>query len=370
MSNSSVLKLVLEHSKQLPPPQAADVLIALDENSLEDIAAIAHHYPAATIITNRWDIYSSCQSYNLQCTFNDFDFDALKVETGNAFDLALYRISKERTVSHHIINQLFQLTRPNGHIVFGGRKNEGIKSYFDKSKKTFSCHAQLQKNKDIYLAEFSQLQPSSAQLDDKHYSQARALDIPWVADKNITFNCTTKPGAYGWNKIDQGSEWLISTLLQQEKIQPCERFLDLGCGIGYLSLQALQHLIHHQHAPKLVVATDNNAAAITCCKLNLQSLSFPVPTQIQVLADDCASDIQQTFDLIICNPPFHQGFDTSRDLTEKFVRTTKRLLSSKGSAFFVVNSFIPIETVARTNNMNCSSLANNRQFKVIELSHG
>ena len=134
--------------------------------------------------------------------------------------------------------------------------------------------------------------------------------------------------------------------------------LDLGCGYGYLSLFAASLGIQH------ITATDNNAAAI----LAITKTACENDTNITAIADDCGASITQTFDIILCNPPFHQGFDIDSQLTEKFVATAKNRLNRHGKAYFVTNAFIAIEKIAEKHFASCKQLANNKKFKVLELT--
>ncbi len=367
MSDTSVFHTILKQAGA-HASSAKSVLIVLDENSIEDLILIKNLYSHADIVTNRWDIHAACLELDLKSHFSDFEFP-----NDQGFDLSLYRISKERAVSHHILNSLFSLTQPDGHIILGGKKNEGIKSYYDKSRKTFLCDAALIKQKDTYCATLTLKQVCKAldpsNLDDKNYPEIRpiAIDDPFTEDKSVEIY--SKPGLFGWNKSDRGSALLLRIIWEQqsEKLVNAQSILDLGCGYGYLSLHLLKKL-QHEKTSKLTElhATDNNAAAIHCCQRNL-SQYMSDELRVDVTADDCGKAIKEKFDIIVCNPPFHQGFETSRPLTDKFLNRCKSLLSVNGSAFFVVNVFVPIEKLANDIQLSCTTLENNRQFKVLQL---
>jgi 16S rRNA (guanine1207-N2)-methyltransferase len=115
-----------------------------------------------------------------------------------------------------------------------------------------------------------------------------------------------------------------------------------------------------------VVATDNNAAAIEACSANLSALRGS--SQTQVLASDCGADLEERFDLILCNPPFHQGFEVEQDLTDRFLAAARRLLKPRGRALFVVNSFIPLERKADGLFAGIQLLSDNHRFRVVALS--
>ena len=136
-----------------------------------------------------------------------------------------------------------------------------------------------------------------------------------------------------------------------------KRVLDLGCGYGFLSI-ASQHLnIKHN------TLTDNNAAALISAQHNCRQLGLSA----EIIASDAGQQIDRKFDLILCNPPFHQGFSIDGDLTDKFLANAKRLLSTQGTAYFVVNQFIALEKKAQPHFKSIKLIAQNKSFKVIAL---
>ena len=133
---------------------------------------------------------------------------------------------------------------------------------------------------------------------------------------------------------------------------------DLGCGYGYLSCAAAQQGV------KQIFATDNNAAALQACAANFAALKISGT----VIAGDAGSQINDRFDTILCNPPFHQGFHIESELTDKFLCASKRLLAPHGRALFVVNNFIALEKKARDYFPKVAELARSGSFKLIMLS--
>src|SRR5690606_29767337 len=87
---------------------------------------------------------------------------------------------------------------------------------------------------------------AQGELDSDHYPDLRELTIG-----ELRF--LSKPGLYGWNKIDQGSALLVETFKAHFPSANChyQRCLDLGCGYGYLMLATKDYAIEQR------VATDN-----------------------------------------------------------------------------------------------------------------
>lgn len=306
-----------------------------------------------TVISNRINLVNRFRELAYTADFSDFDCSAIQ---DKSIDAVHYRISKEKALVHFLINQSYRMLAEGGQLVLSGLKKEGIKTYIEKAKHLFSGDCYQAKDKPhtfcVVLTKATSEQPSY--LDDKQYKTIRQIG------SQGNFDFYSKPGVFGWDKIDKGSSFLAEHLSEfLSKIETKETLLDLGCGYGYLALMA------SQFGFKQICASDNNAAAILCCDYNFKRHKIPGLT----LADDCGANIKDTFDVILCNPPFHQGFSIESLLTDQFLKTAKRLLAKKGAALFVVNAFIPLERKALQYFENVEILAENRSFKLVLCRH-
>ena len=171
----------------------------------------------------------------------------------------------------------------------------------------------------------------------------------------------SKPGIFAWDRLDEGSCFLLEHLADALAGRDIpRRGLDLGCGSGLLALALLSA------GWSEIMATDNNAAALHATAHNLQLNTNSQHWTVQ--GADAGAGLQFSADLLLCNPPFHQGFAVDSSLTSKFLLAAHRLLSPRGQALFVVNGFIALEKLAAPLFGQVSTLADNRRFKVIRLA--
>ena len=350
MNDQSVELLI----QQLSRIQGKCLIIADENWAAASWQSVAHSGSASrTLFSNRHEIAQSAEQAGIETVFNDFDFSAL---AAGSFDSILFRVSKERPVSHHIINQASALLKDGGQLLLSGEKNDGVKTYTDHACKLFGDKCKPQKQGNYYLACITKYAVSHKLLDDKDYLNLRLISS---ADE---LPLQSKPGIFGWNKIDRGSAFLIEHLpafLQScSEENPPQSLLDLGCGYGYLSCAA------SQHGFEKITATDNNAAALRACQANFSALNI----DSRPIAGDAGSQINDRFDTIICNPPFHQGFNIDSALTKKFLSASKRLLAPSGKALFVVNNFIALEKKAQGYFANVEEVARSGSFKLIKVS--
>ncbi len=319
-----------------------------DENVLRQLPAVSDRSHNPLLITNRWDIAEQAKSLGFESRFNDFDLIDV---ADSSIDHIFYRISKEKAVTHHLINQAQRLLQPSGTLWISGHKNEGIKTYIDKASTLFGCEKNIQKDGVSYSSQLKKGNKTGALLNDEDYSNLReCLDI----NGKILLS---KPGQFGWNKVDQGSEFLIAEITPLVAKHSFEHSLDLGCGYGFLTI-ASQHF-----SIKKRTLTDNNAAALLTAAANCSRLNIAA----EIIAADAGSGLKNQFDLMLCNPPFHQGFNVDEDLTDKFLASAANLLTVNGVAYFVVNQFIALEKKALPYFKQINLIAQNKSFKVIAL---
>ena len=341
-------------TQQIQRSTQGNNLWCCDENALHQIAD-THLWPHKPLfISNRYDIAEHARKLGFDSHFNDFDLSQI---ADNSVDHFFYRISKEKAIVHHLINEALRILKPQGILYLSGQKNEGIKTYIEKASLLLGSEKKIQKDGPNYSSQLHKNQRpcslSTTVLDDNNYVELRAC---------INFNkqfIYSKPGQFGWDKIDQGSEFLIAEInnIFTNQTSNIEHCLDLGCGYGFLSIAS-------QHLPIINrVLTDNNAAALISAKQNCTQFGLAA----EILASDAGVTINRKFDLILCNPPFHQGFNIDGDLTDKFLFSAKKLLAPQGVAYFVVNQFIPLEKKAQPHFQVVKVIAQNKSFKVIEL---
>ncbi len=301
-------------------------------------------------ISNRIDTTNSLLSQGINTCFTDF-----QLEPDIRFDAVFYRVSKEKSVTHHCLNLINVHAKDNAPYVIGGRKDEGIKTYFDKCRKDLGHEGHIKKLGTNYLAQLT-VKSGQESLPDDAYDDVREISKwDW---RNRSFSLFGKPGLFGWKKIDAGSLFLlkeVDSALEADRQRGAESALDLGCGGGLLTLALATYGF-----PELF-ATDNGAAAMISSEATFNHNGV----EVTLFPDDCAAEFSQPVDIILCNPPFHSGTSTDASLTEKFARCCARLLSENGTAYFVVNAFIGIEKALVQAGLHTQQLANNRQFKVV-----
>jgi 16S rRNA (guanine1207-N2)-methyltransferase len=328
-------------------------LLVLDENAsqLPSLQPASAQATNTRVLSNRLDITDNARAKHWQSQFSDFDFAALADFSPQQI---IYRVSKEKRVVEHVLQSGWQLLDTGGEFYIAGYKNEGIKTFAKRAQDAWQCNVKLTRgNAHLHLYRFSKTGAEATFLSDDDYHALREIDR-W-RDLAIF----SKPGIFAWDRFDEGSAFLLQHLdaFLQLTDHRRQNALDLGCGNGLLAVAL------HQAGCKRVVATDNNAAALRACEFNFSRHAI----NGEVIGTDVAAGIREQFDLVVCNPPFHQGFDVEQDLTTRFLQATQKLLTKRGRALFVVNSFISLEKKAEALFRQVQVVDNNKRFKLVQL---
>ncbi len=346
MSDNASLWLI----EQIQTARGLQSLWCLDEHILTRPGSdpIISGSKTLTVISNRWDQADLASRVGLTAHFSDFDFDHW---ADGSLDRIFYRVSKEKPLVHHIINQAGRCLKPGGQLILCGQKTEGAKTYIEKAAAYLGSPQKARKLGSLYVAQIPRANTLGTALDDNDYPTPR----PIFDEDGLQFY--SKPGLFGWQKRDKGSALLWAHVAPRLQASGAETLLDLGCGYGYLGLMT------HRLPLQRRVLTDNNAAALAMAAGNAERNGVSA----EVIGADCGESITDTFDAVLCNPPFHQGFSVSDDLTDRFLRSARAHLRESGRAWFVVNRFIPLEQKARELFTRIEVLADSDGFKVIEL---
>lgn len=166
----------------------------------------------------------------------------------------------------------------------------------------------------------------------------------------------TVPGVFSRDGLDNGSQLLLSTF--EQPIQG--HVVDIGCGAGVLSAVLAKGVVGVQ-----LMLTDVHAPALTASRATLAANGL----QGEVRACDVYSAISGRFDIIISNPPFHDGMPTNLKVAETLICGALDHLRIGGELRIVANAFLPYPDLLDAVFGNHQVLAQNGRFKVYQAFH-
>lgn len=144
----------------------------------------------------------------------------------------------------------------------------------------------------------------------------------------LSLEVSTAPGVFAADGLDEGSRLLLRHLPASQAASA----LDLGCGAGWLA----RFLLQTGRAAK-VEAVDTHWMALEATRATLASFGAAA----SVRASEGLSDAAGGYDLVVFNPPFHQGHTQTLDPTLRMIADLPRVMRYVGRIYLVANRFLP-----------------------------
>ena len=165
----------------------------------------------------------------------------------------------------------------------------------------------------------------------------------------------TRPGVFAWDRVDAASKLLAEHLPDTLR----GRVADFGAGWGYLSMKVLARC--PQVASIDVYEADGRALGLA--DANLTDRRVP----LRFHWHDVAAGVDERFDAIVCNPPFHAlGRGDRPDLGRAFIAAAAAALDPGGSLWLVANRHLPYEEALGSGFGQVRTVAQQGGFKIIE----
>lgn len=195
-----------------------------------------------------------------------------------------------------------------------------------------------------------------ARIDTERLAAWMALD---AVQPMLDGRFLSRPGLFAWDRIDVASALLASQLPSGL----AGRVADLGGGYGYLGVELLEH------GPGITVldAYEAEARALEPLRCNLRNAAQRVGSAatIGVHWHDATTALPARYDVIVSNPPFHQGRADEPALGQAFIRTAAAALVEGGELWLVANRHLPYESTLREAFTEVRTVAEAKGFKVL-----
>lgn len=170
------------------------------------------------------------------------------------------------------------------------------------------------------------------------------------------------PAVFARDRLDIGARLLLPQVYDAVNALPVgARVLDLACGNGVQGLAALTE------RPDLhVVFSDVSSQAVTSARANV-ACAFPAAA-VEFMHADGIEEGRGDFDLILLNPPFHEGGVVGDHIALRLFRQASRHLSKGGRLLVVGNRHLGYHKSLRRDFSHVVQLASDPKFVVFGAS--
>ena len=187
---------------------------------------------------------------------------------------------------------------------------------------------------EVLLRSFGRLDVSLARQKSRVLIARQPLPVEAPAserrhDSELDLWVTAIGGVFSGASVDIGTRAMIAAF---DRLPEYETAIDFGCGTGILAAE-----LKRRRPAARVVASDISAAAVESARGTVAAHNL----QVDVVRDDGLSQQPEaSADLIVLNPPFHDGGAVSIDAALAMFVEARRVLRPGGQLWTVWNSHL------------------------------
>lgn len=264
--------------------------------------------------------------------------------TGEDYDVTLILCGKHKGENEDRIAEALKRTREGGLIVVAGGKEDGIQSL----KKRI---AKFEWDGD-HLPKYHGVAFWFTRPEDVTDAAQKLAKVPVRVDGLFE----ASPGMFSHDRIDAGSELLASRLPNDFHGHAA----DFGAGWGYLAAK----LAEASPGTKGIDLFEADHEALEAARVNMMANAPRMPARFYWF-DLTSEEPRDKYDLIVMNPPFHEGHAAEPSLGVAIIKTALKALKQGGKLMMVANRGLPYEQVLAENSKEYGETCRNARFKVL-----
>ena len=263
---------------------------------------------------------------------------------GEDYDGALVLCTKHKGENEARIAEALARVKAGGLIVVAGGKEDGIQP-LRKRIEGFGLDVE-------YMPKYHGVAFWFARPSDISVPAAQLVKPAARIDGRFA----TAAGMFSHDRIDAGSELLASRLPTDFSGDAA----DFGAGWGYLSVELATK------SPRIarIDLYEAHYDALEAARANLLA-NCPKVAQRFFWHDLAGEPVKDKYDLVIMNPPFHEGHAAEPSLGQAMIKTASSALRGGGRLMLVANRGLPYEPVLAENFREHGETCRNARFKVL-----
>jgi 16S rRNA G1207 methylase RsmC len=164
---------------------------------------------------------------------------------------------------------------------------------------------------------------------------------------------------FGRDKLDPGAQFFIENL---QRLPNASHIADLCCGSGILGIKYAQ-----EHPQSNVDFYDESFMAVESSKISWPLNNINNPANF-IWADGLSGNAN-TYDLILCNPPFHEAHTVGDHIAKRLFKQSKAALNPHGKLIVVGNRHLQYHVTLKKYFKSVEQIASNPKFVLLS-AHG
>ena len=281
---------------------------------------------------------------------------AFVLPAGLQVDVVGIRIPHEKQALLQLLHDAFLLLKPGGRCYVAGANNEGIKPAQRTLSEIFGNANKLAEHSShrVVVATKRAEAPQGEGVFSSPFLEGDSFKEVFTTVRGEPLTVYSRPGVFSWEHPDEATTLLAEHMV----VNAGESVLDLGCGSGALGVVAAR--LSNGGRVRLVDAD------IEAVRSSRGTIEVSGVMNCSVVVSDIASAvIDERFDVVVSNPPFHVGKATNLELPLQFIHDAWDVLQPAGRLYLVANRTLPYESMIQERFGNVTAVHDGARFKVL-----
>jgi len=348
MSLSNPSQLLLRNSELLIAK--TPLLINLPEDGFIDAYSKLHNPNKISCFnTNFIDHQAISKKYSRTSTQAVQAIFSAEYQSNTCHDLVIIAFPKSKAELNFTLAMIAHCINENTKVLLVGEKKGGIQSTPKLTKDIFAHCQKIDAARHCLL--FAGL--VKADVLAKPFNLTDWFKEYQVTIEGIELTIASLPGVFSQQKLDVGTALLLSNLPKNMS----GKVLDFGCGAGVISC-----FIGKTFTGTQLSLLDVSALALASAQksLALNGLSG------HVFPSNSLSAVDDIYQHVVSNPPFHQGVKTHYQATEDFLAGINTKLTTQADITIVANSFLRYQPIMQEHIGNTRVITKAQGFTIYQ----
>jgi 16S rRNA (guanine1207-N2)-methyltransferase len=271
-------------------------------------------------------------------------FPAMPWPAGGPYDAALVRLAKAKDEQEMTAHAVLSVLSSGCRFVLYGGNDEGIRSASAMLMRLAGTVETLDTRGHGRVLS-ARREPASPLKDSlRAWRTVSTIELAGMRRDWIAY-----PGVFAAGRLDEGTALLLEALLP---LAPEARVLDYGCGSGVIGAAVLAR------QPNVVLhMIDSDAVAVEAARENVPSARHAVGMRL-------ADAGQPAYQVILSNPPLHQGIAEDRAALQRLIADAPAYLAAGGILQIVVQRRLALDRLFARHFADAGVVAENGRYRV------
>lgn len=238
------------------------------------------------------------------------------------YDTALLRLPKVKAELEMAAHQVMARVRVGGHLVIYGGNDEGARTMAKRLAVLDAEPVTIASEGHGRVISLARVEGANARGALAAWRHEGAIALAGTPRKWISY-----PGLFAGGALDDATALMLAHL---PPLPSASRVLDYGCGTGVIAAAIRD------------AAPDATLFALDSDTLALEAVRDNVPSAVRLVGTNL-DPAEPKLDLIVSNPPIHDGIAESLDVVHALIKRAPKLLRRSGKLLLVVQRRIPLQ---------------------------